>query len=103
MKKLVLFLLVGLLFVGCDEILKHTVTFEPNGGELSSTKAVTVENGKSVFRPKDPVREGYIFAGWFDKKSGGKEWNFVIDRVIEDKTLYAQWKATALILAASEH
>ena len=45
----------------------------------------------SVFaRPEnDPVREGYIFAGWFDES--GKEYDFSSE-IGEDTTIVARWK-----------
>lgn len=100
MKKIGLIMMVLFLLssIGCDGILKHTVTFNPNGGSMSSSTTVAVEHGKSIIQPTQPVREGYIFIGWFDKKEGGTEWNFQIDRVTGDLTLYAQWKATRMTL-----
>lgn len=100
MKKIGLIMMVLFLLssIGCDGILKHTVTFNPNGGSMSSSTTVAVEHGKSIIQPTQPVREGYIFLGWFDKKEGGTEWNFQIDRVTGDLTLYAQWKATRMTL-----
>lgn len=96
MKKIGLIMVIGFLFfsIGCDETLKHTVTFDPNGGQMSSATTVAVEHGKSIIQPAQPVRDGYIFLGWFDKKEGGTQWNFQIGRVIENVTLYAQWKGT---------
>lgn len=90
-----------LIATGCNETLKYTVTFQTNGGTLSSSTTVAVEHGKSLMQPAQPVREGYIFIGWFDQKEGGKQWNFQIDRVTADLTLYAQWKETRTAAEAS--
>ena len=98
MKKIGLLAVLSFLVlaVGCNEIPKHTVTLNPNGGKMTSAETVTVEHGKSLMQPAQPVREGYIFIGWFDKKEGGTQWNFQINRVTGDLTLYAQWKATRM-------
>ena len=103
MKKsgLIMMVLFLLSSIGCDGILKHTVTFNPNGGSMSSSTTVAVEHGKSIIQPAQPVREGYIFLGWFDKKEGGKQWNFQIDRVTQDLTLHAQWKGTRMTAESS--
>lgn len=63
-----------------------TVEFDTRGG--SETAGQTVErNGKAV-QPQDPVRDGFVFAGWFDED--GVRWSF--DREItQDTTLYAWW------------
>lgn len=103
MKKTGWFIIVGFLlfFTGCGETLKYTVTFDPCGGTMSSASSVSVEHGKSVIQPGQPVRDGFIFIGWFDKKEGGTQWNFQINRVTQDLTLYAQWKATRMTLETS--
>ena len=63
-----------------------TVEFDTRGG--SETAGQTVErNGKAV-QPEDPVRDGFVFAGWFDED--GVRWSF--DREItQDTTIYAWW------------
>ena len=63
-----------------------TVTFDSNGGEAIPSQAV--KNGQLATKPKDPVKVGYSFAGWFN---GNTEWNFDTDTVTEDITLTARW------------
>lgn len=73
-----------------------TVTFDPNEGVLGDeTKtAKTGQDGKLTAMPKDPTREGYTFAGWYDAKTGGKQADK--DTVFtENTTLYARWTETA--------
>ncbi|BBI31186.1 NHL domain-containing protein [Cohnella abietis] len=65
-----------------------TITFSGNGGTPSSvTQSVT--NGGLLSKPVDPVRKGYVFAGWY--KADGSEWSFSSDRVNANFTLTAKW------------
>ena len=64
MKKLILFLMsFTFLFslVACTSNV--TVTFNPDNGETPHSFEIAV--GTSVTFPKDPVKEGYEFKGWF--------------------------------------
>ena len=102
LKMLTVMLILGTLFA-CEEVPQQfKITFDPNGGTLKSPATVAVEFGKSLSEPLQPELNGSVFIGWFDKKSGGTQWNFSINRVTENITLYAQWKATRMSLSASE-
>ncbi len=68
--------------------IKHTVTFETNGG--SKISPVEVFDKHKVTLPKDPVREGYVFEGWYVDEA--MTIPFDPDTVItKDITLYAKW------------
>ena len=94
---------VEVLLTGTVEI-----SFDTNGGsrppEMQST-----DSGKKVVIPEDPVREGYIFEGWYytDKDGNETEWNFE-DPVYENITLKARWRevpkteATEQTMSATE-
>lgn len=61
----------------------HTVTFNPNGGTVVEPQTVT--DGQPVSRPADPVKDGYVFDGWY---LGNDQYDF--DRpVTKDLTLTA--------------
>ena len=61
-----------------------------NGEEYHAEYA---NNGMTVGSPTtNPTKEGYTFAGWFTKSSGGSQWNFST-AVTENMTLYAKWTA----------
>ncbi|MBT1162096.1 InlB B-repeat-containing protein [Bifidobacterium sp. SO1] len=66
----------------------HTVTFDTADGAKPST--VSVEQGKTVAKPKDPTREGYTFTGWL---LDGKPYDFT-KPVTGDLTLTAGWSKT---------
>ena len=68
--------------------VRHTVTFDANGGAPSSTQ--TVKNGGYASEPSDPIRLGYRFQGWYTSPSGGSEFKFST-KITDDVTLYAHW------------
>lgn len=65
------------------------VIFNSNGG--SFVEEQIVQENESVLRPDDPVREGYRFTGWYKEQSCENKWDFAVDTVQEDITLYAGW------------
>ncbi|MFD2116105.1 InlB B-repeat-containing protein [Paenibacillus yanchengensis] len=70
---------------------EFTVTFESNGG--SKIAEQRVKDGQLVTEPDDkPSREGFDFKGWFTKAEGGEQWNFNVNTVENNLTLYARWE-----------
>ena len=67
-----------------------TVSFETNGGGTISERSV--EAGSLLMRPSEPVKEGYIFEGWYADENFSREWHFSTDRVSSSLKLYAKWK-----------
>ena len=69
-----------------------TVTFNSNGG--SEVVAQTVKANEKATEPSPaPTLEGYVFVGWYtDDQTFTNRWNFEVDAVISDITLYAKWK-----------
>lgn len=66
------------------------VTFDSNGGSKIDSEIIHV--GGLVKMPKDPVRDGYQFVGWYLDE---KEFNF-LDAISEDITLEAHWVKSKL-------
>lgn len=66
--------------------VSYTVTFAGEGVEQSEQ---VVSEGDTVIRPEDPVREGYVFEGWF---VGENAYDFNA-AVTSDLTLTARWSA----------
>ena len=67
-----LFVLASFLFLwsvtGCPHPIESeptnvTVTFESNGG--SAVEPITIEKGNSIEKPADPIKNGYVFSGWY--------------------------------------
>ena len=74
--------------VETPQTVYHTVTFETNGG--SEVASIQVEDGKTFATPEPPVREGFIFDGWYADEALTVTYNF-IQTVKADLTLYAKW------------
>ena len=71
-------------------VLQYTVTFDANGGTLSSggaSQTVKIAKNEKVQEPKAPEKQGFEFKGWF---YNGEPYNFALP-VTEDITLVAQW------------
>lgn len=71
----------------------YSVAFETGvGGDVLPD--VSVMNGKTVAKPADPVREGYIFLGWYADAEYQKLYNFESEAVTKDTKIYARWTPT---------
>lgn len=68
--------------------IRFTITFDTNGG--SKIDAVKVKEGKTLVAPKTPVKEGYIFDGWYADKELTQKYDFTTP-VTKSFTLYAKW------------
>ncbi len=69
----------------------HTLTFHTNGG--SAIKAQRYAEGNIIYRPTDPVRDGYTFSGWFSDESLIIPFDFTGARMPnQDMALYAKWE-----------
>jgi uncharacterized repeat protein (TIGR02543 family) len=68
----------------------YTVTFNANGG--SNVQAQTVASGEKAAEPQNVTRNDYYLAGWYkDNTTFQNQWNFAVDTVTQDITLYAKW------------
>ena len=70
------------------EIEEHTVTFVHGNGESDTT--LTAFTYGYVAKPDDPIRENYIFCGWYTDKDYERPYDFY-DSVRSDLKLYAKW------------
>lgn len=77
---------------------RYTVSFNAMGG--SAVDPVQVEYDDNASKPEAPVRSGYNFAGWYKDRSCTEVWDFAVDTVTGDITLYAKW--TALLVVTFE-
>ena len=67
-----------------------TVKFQTNGGsEISGIKG---QYGETISRPQDPVREGYHLVGWYTDIDMQIPWDFDVDTLQGNMTLYAKWE-----------
>ncbi len=84
---------------GSPNPVTHTVTFHPNGGSLpgEDTFEVTSDTVLGTIAPI-PRREGYRFAGWYTRKSGGSALSDT-SFVTEDLEAYAHWEKEPVSLS----
>lgn len=73
-----------------EAVQVYVVTFDSDGG--SKVSAQEVERDGKAARPKDPVKDGYAFAGWY---LGETQYNFDA-RVTADITLKAKWSKNSV-------
>ena len=75
--------------------VEFTVTFNPCGGTVNPDSQ-SVAYGKTYGTLPVPIRDGYVFLGWFTTMEGGTK--IAEDSVVNirsNTTLYAQWKANS--------
>lgn len=71
-----------------SDVVKHvTVWFDAQQSSITNWYQ-TIESGRVISKPADPVLEGYNFLGWYDSNVNGKLWDFAAP-VTKDITLYA--------------
>jgi len=97
MKKITMLFLGMLLMVfslAACHTTEYTVTFQSNGGTVVELEKV--EKGNLVPQPAVD-RDGYSLNGWFLEENFQTEWNFLLDTVQNDITLYAKWMGSTNI------
>lgn len=67
----------------------HVIELEANGGTLSGSSRLEVEDGKTAILPI-PLRDGYRFEGWYSAPQGGALYTNQT-AIYSDCTLYARW------------
>lgn len=90
---------LGMLFARWENNTKHTITFDPNGGEIiSDFSTVEVYNGDLISKSPtvSKVSESalYDFDGWYTEAEGGEKIDISVYKPARSMTLYAHWKET---------
>ena len=86
-KVLLAALVIVIVFVAINNGFK--VSFDTDGG--SRVDAVEAMYGDLLVEPETPVKEGYVFTGWYRDIDCTVEWDFALDKVEGDLILYAGW------------
>ena len=84
---------IFLLVAATVFIVSHggfTVSFETNGG--SHIESVKVMHSQTVELKEDPVKEGYVFTGWYTDRDCTESFDIRTDTVTTSMTLYAGWE-----------
>lgn len=69
----------------------YSVRYELDGGVLYESNPSTVTADR-VYPLAEPVREGYLFLGWYDGPKGGDRYDRVGGEEAANVTLYALWQ-----------
>ncbi len=67
----------------------RTLTFDSRGGGAVAAESV-MEGGLAPVPPA-PAKADFAFAGWYRDEGCAQAWDFAVDRVLADATLYAKW------------
>jgi uncharacterized repeat protein (TIGR02543 family) len=67
----------------------YKVTFNSQGG--SHVEQQIIAAGEKASHPTAPTRDGYTFSGWHREAGCVNAWDFAVDLVTQDTTLYAKW------------
>lgn len=84
--------------VACDGDAKkteRTVTFDANGGTLTGSATVKVEDGGKITNAPTAAKEGYDFEAWYTQATGGDKIALDAFVVSQDMTVYAHYTEKA--------
>lgn len=71
----------------------HTITFETFGGTaIPKVEKVLYEAPVQLYKPQDPVREGYRFAGWYMDAECKEPLDWQITMPDENLIAFAKWE-----------
>ena len=68
----------------------HTVSFDSTGG-IAVEPIANVVHGTKVAAPASPTKGISVFDGWYKESGCVNRWEFAVDVVAADTTLYAKW------------
>ena len=73
-------------------VISYQVFYRGNGGKIEnkSTYSVAKKKNETLSQLPEAVREGYVFLGWYTKKTGGSKVSKSF-KVTRNSTLYAHW------------
>lgn len=99
MRVTLLFLFVTFFFVACAGIFEVTLYFDSNGG--SPVNSISTDGRSVIVIPDDPVKEGFVFYGWYwDNGTYNRPFtanSLVNEPISENMTVYAQWISQDII------
>lgn len=69
----------------------YIISFNTLGG--NAIKSITLKSGSTLTLPDDPVKDGYVFTGWFLDNECKREVNIALFRVVSNTTIFAGWES----------
>jgi uncharacterized repeat protein (TIGR02543 family) len=85
---------------GIIPVYNYIVSFESIGG--SKVDAMNIPHGSKIPRPADPALTGFTFDSWYKELEFQNKWNFEVDAVTRNITLFAKW-ITNICVGFPEH
>ncbi|MGI6071260.1 MAG: InlB B-repeat-containing protein [Blautia sp.] len=80
-------------------VVRYTVTFDSQGGTPVDPY---IFYGGKIAEPEAPSKEGYLFTGWYKDYGCTEAWDFALNTVWNNITLYAGWKADTPVVPQPE-
>jgi uncharacterized repeat protein (TIGR02543 family) len=80
-----------ILYAKWNELIKYSAEFNSNGGNAIDS-ITEIISGEKITKPTDPTRDGYLFEGWYKDEQLFTLWNFDMDTVTSNLTIYAKWR-----------
>ncbi|ODV54434.1 InlB B-repeat-containing protein [Lysinibacillus fusiformis] len=77
--------------------VKHTVSFETDGGSAVPSQSV-VNGGMATMPEVEPTKAGYTFGGWYKDVGYTQTYDFT-SVITENTTIYAKWNAQTYIVS----
>lgn len=74
----------------------YVVTFDSQGG--SPVSSITVDEGRTIEKPTDPVLDDHTFGGWAFDSAGSIPFYFVYP-IMQDTGLFAIWNAIVFVFS----
>jgi len=72
-----------------------SLTLDLKDGNVPESSFVVVDSTGHITAPADPIRPDYTFGGWYKEADCINVFDFTVDTVTDDLTLYAKWTANA--------
>ncbi len=69
---------------------QFTVDFVSDGGYILPQRLMWEQ--AHIEKPADPIRNGYIFKGWYSDREFTKAWDFDTMQISENTKLFAKWE-----------
>lgn len=74
----------------------YSIEYITNGGTILSTKPTSYLYGETIDLPSNVIKEGYYFAGWYQKSDfSGSRIDEITPQIKGDLVLYARWERNA--------
>lgn len=83
------------------QTVSYEVMFDSQGGSFISTQII--DQGSLVLEPTAPTKDGFEFLGWYQDQAYSTVWNFMVDTITTQMTLYAKWREITLYTVTFEN